>query len=419
MFLQSVALNRVQCLHFFRHVCLHLSVDYSEPFGLFLVNDAMSKYSEDNESIRGEALRNFLESVAFKPYMDARKPKRCLVLGGGAYGTAITKVLSRKGHHVCIVMLDSERECVEAVNTKHHNPYAFPDVPLHPRLVTATCISDIGRVMQGVEYIVMAVPVQYTFKYLRSIKDVIPHHVPIISVSKGIETSTLHFMSEIIPRALGRNQPSAFLGGPSFAKDMVNSLPTCVSVAAQDLALAQEIQLLFSSSIFRVFTTNDVMGVQVGSALKNVLAIACGVVSGLGYGPNTQTAIVTRGWADIRAISKSVGARESTMTGLAGIGDLMLTCFGGLSRNNRFGKVLATTGDVQAALEKAGGTVEGLPTSIAITELARKKNLRLPVLEAISAMLNGSLSPKSMISHIMTLPLSHEEAGLSVPFSKL
>lgn len=167
--------------------------------------------------------------------------------------------------------------------------------------------------------------------------------------------------------------------------------------------------MLFSSKTFRVFTTDDVMGVEVGSALKNVLAIATGMCKGLGFGPNTQMALVTRGWADIRHVARSLGGREETMTGLAGIGDVMLTCFGGMSRNAKFGERLAQTGSVKKALDEAGGTVEGYPTAGAIKKLALAKKLDLPVLGAISDMLAGNLPPQAMVMHIMTLPLGPEE----------
>lgn len=226
--------------------------------------------------------------------MDARNPKTCAVLGGGAYGTAVGQVLARKGHFVTICMLNSEQKYVDEINTSHRNTSCYPDKVLHPFRVKAVVENDMKQVLADADFILLAVPVQFVHGYLSKHKDIIPPETPIVCVSKGIDARTSRFMSEIIPDALGRDHPTAFLAGPSFAKEMMDESPTCVTVSSRSTKLARAVQVLFSSQIFRVFTTDDVWGVEIGSALKNVLAIACGVVKGLGYGPNTQMALVTR-----------------------------------------------------------------------------------------------------------------------------
>jgi len=199
------------------------------------------------------------------------------------------------------------------------------------------------------------------------------------------------------------------LSGPSFAKGIVQQDPTAVVVASTYPDLARSAQCLLSTPNFRVYTTRDIIGVEVGSALKNVLAIAAGISMGLGYGANTSTFLVTRGWAEIRQIAVAMGAQERTLAGLTGVGDLMLTCFGGLSRNAEFGKILAKTNDVQFALKNAGGVVEGFPTAKAARDLGKRRNLELPIISAIADTLDGKLSPTEMMGYIMTFTLGPED----------
>lgn len=390
---------------------------WTEAFGEYLTANAFHAITGDAErkTLSPTEVEALLDYMKYRPLMAAEHPKKCVVLGGGAYGTAIAQVLANKGHHVTIVMLDIEQSDVDAIMSTHRNPSCFPNKVLHPFLIKATAEGGMKAPLAEADFILLAVPVQFTFGYLSKHRELIPSQKPLICVSKGIDAKSVRFMSEIIPAALQRAQPCAFLAGPSFAKEMMEDAPTCVTVASVSRDLARAVQVLFSSKTFRVFTTDDVMGVEVGSALKNVLAIATGMCKGLGFGPNTQMALVTRGWADIRHVARSLGGREETMTGLAGIGDVMLTCFGGMSRNAKFGEKLALTGNVQKALDEAGGTVEGYPTAGAIKKLAIARKLDLPVLGAISDMLAGKLPPQAMVMHIMTLPLGPEERAQTQP----
>lgn len=409
-------LDREQIKQLFQHLCSRMGIGkmWTNEYGDYLTGEAFARYTGDAlaPKMSRELVMNVLNDFKMRPLLEARHPHKCVVLGGGAYGTAIATVLARKGHRVTIAMLNSEQEVVHSINKLHRNSSCFPDVPLHPFLVTACCEKDMPETLADADYIMLAIPVQFIKGYLSKHKDIIPPSTPIVCVSKGIDAKSGLFLSEIIPTVLPTT-PVAFLAGPSFAAEMMNQAPTCVTVACEDAQLVRSVQLLFSSPIFRVFTTDDVWGVEVGSALKNVLAIACGVLAGLGYGPNTKMAIVTRGWGDIRRLARGYGAREETMTGLAGIGDVMLTCFGGLSRNSRFGNLLSKTGNVEKAMEETNSTVEGYFTSFSIKKIARERKLRLPVLEAIQDMLEGKLTPQLLATHVMTLPLSPEEVGLA------
>jgi len=332
----------------------------------------------------------------------APEAKNIVVLGGGVFGTAMATVLARKAHKVKILLRREEQ--VKSINEKHIAD-CFPDIIL-PETITATTSAE--EALKGVDFIVHAVPVQPSFEYLRGLKSFISPTIPIICVSKGISCENLELMSGVIPKALERAQPTAFLAGPSFAKGIMDDHPTSVSVASEDIKLAEKVQRLFSSPTFRVFTTTDVIGVEIGAALKNVLAIVCGLIKGLGYGPNTQVAVVTRGWADIRCICAARGAKSETLSGLGGLGDLMLTCFGGLSRNAKFGEKLASGCTIKEAIEFVGQVVEGYPTAGAAKRLGQELHLELPVIYGIANCLEGKLPARDLVCYIMTLPLSHE-----------
>eukprot|EP01128_Nolandella_sp_AFSM9_P003632 TRINITY_DN1582_c0_g1_i1.p1 TRINITY_DN1582_c0_g1~~TRINITY_DN1582_c0_g1_i1.p1 ORF type:complete len:466 (+),score=107.58 TRINITY_DN1582_c0_g1_i1:41-1399(+) len=396
---------------FYERLSARIGVHWGEQFGNFLIARALQKFDPtESGQIAGPQLELFVKDLALLPRPVARHPKRVAVFGGGAFGVAMATVLARKGNRVKILMLPSEAQHVQAINETHHNTMAFPEHKLDNN-ISATI--DPKEALAGAEFVVHAIPVQFSEGFLAKLKDVIPPNLPIISISKGISTTSLEFMNEIIPRALGRDQPAAFVCGPSFARGILEGDPTAVTVASTNPLLARSCQTLLSSPTFRLYTSVDVVGVEVGSALKNVLAIASGVAKGLGYGANTQAMLVTRGWADIGKICVTLGARTETLSGLAGIGDLMLTCFGGESRNNKFGQHLGKTNNVEEAKAAAGGVVEGYYTATACRNLAIKLGLELPVISAIASMLDGSITPSDMISFVMTLPLGHEDGTLA------
>lgn len=297
-----------------------------------------------------------------------------------------------------------EIEAAESINKNHRNTLVFSDKIL-PDSVTATI--DPVEALNGVELIVLSIPVQFTYSYLSKLKNVIPKDIPIVCTSKGI-FKTAEFMNEIIPKALERQQPVIFMSGPSFAKGIMDGDPTSVTFASPDPSLSQRIQHIFSSPVFRAYTTTDIVSVEISGALKNVLAIGCGAAIGLNYGANTQATIVTRGWSDIRKIVLAKGGKPETLLGLSGIGDLMLTCFGGHSRNTRFGEYLAKGMTPDEACKAVGQTVEGLPTSRSTMLLANTLKVDVPVLRAISDMIEGKISARDMVIYIMTLPLGSE-----------
>jgi len=240
-------------------------------------------------------------------------PVRVTVMGGGNFGLALSTVVARKG--VPTTLLVRSKDVASHINENHRHPRYMSDVAL-PRTVRAT--TDKKSALSDATYIIHAVPVQYTRDFLETVKDDIPPNVPILSASKGIETSSLGFMADILKECLGDDRSYAFLSGPSFAREICEGVATAVVIASEDMLLAEDLAELMSGEDFRVFTSRDVIGVEVGGAVKNVIAIAAGMCEGLGLGTNAMSGLVTRGCGEMRRLGIYLGARPSTISGLSG-----------------------------------------------------------------------------------------------------
>lgn len=249
-----------------------------------------------------------LKSTSPPPY-----PVRVTVLGGGNFGLALASVVAKKG--VPTTLLVRSAEVASHINENHRHPTKMSDIAL-PRLVRAT--ADTKEALNDATYIIHAVPVQYTRSFLESVKHDIPPNVPVLSASKGIETSSLGFMADILKECLGEDRSYAFLSGPSFAREICEGVATAVVIASEDLLLADDLAELMSQDDFLVFTTKDVIGVEVGGAVKNVIAIAAGMCEGLGLGTNAMSGLVTRGCGEMRRLGIYLGGRPSTISGLSG-----------------------------------------------------------------------------------------------------
>lgn len=240
-------------------------------------------------------------------------PVRITVMGGGNFGLALATVAARNG--VPTTLLVRSEEDADVINTEHRHPRKMPEFTL-PAKIRAT--TDAKACLSDATYIIHAVPVQYSRKFLAKVNQYIPSHTPIISGSKGIETSSLGFMADILKESLGEERSYAFLSGPSFAQEICNGVATAVVVASEDIFLARDIAALMSDDAFRVFTSKDVVGVEIGGAVKNVIALAAGMCEGLGLGTNAMSGLVTRGCGEMRRLGKRFGARPSTVAGLSG-----------------------------------------------------------------------------------------------------
>ena len=253
------------------------------------------------------------------------------VFGGGSFGTAMAVVVARNKPSIAVSILVRSDADARSINDEHVNERYLPKHVL-PRNVTATTSPE--EALDGADYIVHAVPVQSSTEFLKPLSRLVPKTVPILSVSKGLELGTTRTMQEVIPRALGNaSQPVVCLSGPTFASEVMEELPTVIVAASKSLELAWEAQQLLACDTLRVNTSDDVIGVEMAGALKNVLAIAAGIVEGLELGHNAMAALVAQGCSEIRWICEKMGASNATISGPAGVGDIMLTCFVSLSRN--------------------------------------------------------------------------------------
>lgn len=336
-------------------------------------------------------------------------PVRVAVLGGGNFGLALSTVLGRNG--IPVTLLVRSTEVANCINTENRHPRYMKDIVL-PSAIRAT--TDPHHALSDATYIIHAVPVQFTRDFLTEVKDFIPNGTPVLSASKGIETSSLGFMADILKDCLGTDRGYAFLSGPSFAREICEGVATAVVVASEDMHLAADLADLMSSDNFRVFTTRDVMGVEVGGAVKNVIALAAGMCEGLGLGTNAMSGLVTRGCAEMRRLGLTLGAKPSTIAGLSGVGDTFGTCFGPLSRNRSFGFRLGKGESMQEILASTTEVAEGVDTSIALVKMIKKKckgyrlDLKYPILFGVANILEGKQTPLEGLEGLMNMPMRIE-----------
>jgi glycerol-3-phosphate dehydrogenase (NAD(P)+) len=327
------------------------------------------------------------------------------VIGAGSWGTTLAHHLAVKGHRVSLWAYESE--VAEEISSRHENSLYLKGYPLSPSLRAS---SDLAEVLQGAEVAVFVTPSHVARTVLRQALPLLRQGVPLVVASKGIETDSLKTMSEVFEEERPREISSilAFLSGPSFAREVVQGLPTAVSVASRSPETASFIQKLFSTDSFRVYTNPDVTGVELGGALKNVIAIAAGISDGLGLGHNARSALITRGLAEVIRLGVALGADERTFAGLSGIGDLVLTCTGDLSRNRTVGMKLGQGQTIKDILSQMRMVAEGVKTTLATIRLARKKGVELPIAEQIHSVLYEEKDPRLALHELMCRDLRSE-----------
>lgn len=332
------------------------------------------------------------------------------VIGAGAWGTAIAIVLGRKGsHRVCLWAY--EKEVRESICTRRTNDLFLPEAQI-PASVHPT--NQFDEALNGAQIVVSVMPSHHT---RRLFEQMAPHVTPdmlFVSATKGVENDSLLRMTEVIAEMLGKSVRVGALSGPSFAKEVARGDPTAITIASKDKDLAATVQREFSEPCFRVYTNDDVVGVELGGSLKNVIAIAAGVCDGLGLGYNTVAALITRGLAEITRLTVACGGRSETMAGLAGLGDLVLTCTGGLSRNRTVGVELGKGRKLDDIIAGMHGMVaEGVLTTNAAVGLARKYKVEMPITEQMYAILTQGKSPRDAIHELMTRRGTSETQALS------
>ncbi|WP_136162315.1 NAD(P)H-dependent glycerol-3-phosphate dehydrogenase [Sphingomonas flavalba] len=321
------------------------------------------------------------------------------VVGAGAWGTALAQVIASDGS--AVTLWAREPEVVEAVNRDHVNTLFLPGLPLAPT-IAATGVLDA---MAGHEALLIVSPAQH----LRAMLSRIPvGTTPLVLCSKGIEAGTMKLLSEVAaeehPAA-----PIAVLSGPTFAHEVAAGLPAAVTLACADQALGAELTARFARPAFRPYLSTDVVGAEIGGAVKNVLAIACGVVEGRGLGQNARAALISRGFAEMTRFGLARGARAETLAGLSGLGDLVLTCSSTSSRNFSLGKGLGEGKSAAALMADRHTVAEGAFTAPVLRAAARAVGVDMPVVDAVCALLDGSATIEAVVESLMTRPLRSEE----------
>ncbi len=328
---------------------------------------------------------------------------RVAVLGAGSWGTTLANLLAHKGDEVSLWAY--EPEVVEGVNRSRENAMFLPGVRLSERI---RAVGDVPEAVSGVEVIVSAPPSHAVRGVIRNLGGAVPPGTLVVSATKGIETDTLALMSEVFAECLPAVRFSV-LSGPSFAAEVCEGQPTAVVAAAGDKATAQATQRVFATPLFRVYSNLDVIGVELAGALKNVIAVAAGIAEGLGMGHNPRAALITRGLAEITRLGVAMGADPLTFAGLAGMGDLVLTTTGSLSRNRSLGVALAGGQTFEEYRATHRSVAEGANTSLAGAALGRRLGIELPIIEQVCAVLFQGRAPREAIAELMGRELKSEQ----------
>jgi glycerol-3-phosphate dehydrogenase (NAD(P)+) len=327
---------------------------------------------------------------------------RCAVVGAGAWGTALADLLARNDHDVRIWAF--ERDVVDSINNSHQNPRFLAGHRLDGRIRAET---EITAAVENAELVTLAAPSHVLRSVARSARPAVPRGIPVVVATKGIEAETLAMMTDVA----GEEIPDATvvaLSGPSFATEVASRQPTAVVVASRDAAAAQLAQLTFSSNDFRAYTHDDVTGVEIGGSLKNVMAVATGIADGLGLGFNARAALITRGLAEMMRLGTRLGAKAATLSGLAGLGDLVLTCTASLSRNRTVGVEVGKGIPLSKVLEGRETVAEGVVTTRSARALAAREEVQMPIVDAVHKVLFEGHSARDAIEDLMSRELRAE-----------
>jgi glycerol-3-phosphate dehydrogenase (NAD(P)+) len=327
---------------------------------------------------------------------------RCTVVGAGAWGTALADLLARNGHEVRLWAY--EPDVVESINSKHENLRFLRG---HALSSSVKALGDVQRAVEDAELVTLATPSHVLRRIIKSASASLPRSAPLVVATKGIEKQTLCLMTEVAEQEISGATVVA-ISGPSFAVEVVSCQPTAVVVASTSSDAAGIAQRAFSSPYFRSYTHSDVIGVELGGALKNVMAVATGIAEGLGLGFNARAALVTRGLAEMTRLGAALGAEPGTFAGLAGLGDLVLTCTGSLSRNRAVGVELGKGRKLEDVLKDRETVAEGVVTAQSARELAAREGVEMPIVDTVNRVLFEGQSARSAIAALMTRELRAE-----------
>lgn len=322
--------------------------------------------------------------------------ERIGVIGAGSWGTALANLLAKQGHEV--VMWSFEPDVAEAINTRHENPRYLREIPLSENL---RATSDLHAAVDGAGMLLSVSPAQHVRGVMADAATAMRKDALVVSASKGIEQERLSTMAQVLAQVLPSTATTAYLSGPSFALEVAKEMPTAVTIASHEEHVALRAQDLFQTPYFRTYTSDDVVGVELGGALKNVIAVAAGMVVGLELGHNTMAALITRGLAEITRLAVELGANPLTLSGLAGMGDLILTCTGGLSRNRHVGAELGKGRTLEEVLAEMTMVAEGVATTRAANALAERTGIEMPIVSEVHAVLFENKPAREALEALM------------------
>ncbi len=327
------------------------------------------------------------------------------VAGAGSWGTALAQLLAAKGYEISLWVF--EEEVCEQIEKERENKVFLPGIELSKNLFPS---NDLSAVVSGKDLILIVVPSHTMRETTKKMAGKIADDTIIVTASKGIENETLLTMDGVIGQTLPEvsRENFAVLSGPSFAREVATFVPTVVTVASKEIATAQFVQQVFATPSFRVYASDDVIGAELGGSVKNVIAIAAGIIDGLGLGLNTRAALITRGLAEMRRLGLEMGANPRTFTGPAGMGDLVLTCTGDVSRNHTVGKKIGQGKTVKEILSDMRMVAEGVKSAKSIYNLSKTLDVEMPICHEVYKIIYNDASPKECLHRLMTRDLRHE-----------
>ena len=326
------------------------------------------------------------------------------VVGGGAWGTALAQTVRQSGRTVLLWAL--EKETVAAINSSHENTLFLSGVDLDPEI---EAVGSFER-FASCDAVLLVAPVQHSRLVMEQMRPHLPAGIPVVICSKGLEQSSGKLMSEVVQEVLPEAMV-AVLSGPSFAIETAQGLPTAVTLACSDEAIGEALAKALGHRALRPYWSDDVTGAQIGGALKNVLAIAAGVVAGKGLGKNAHAALVTRGFAEMVRFGTAMGGRFETLAGLSGLGDLLLTCGSPTSRNMSLGKALGEGRPLDEILAERNSVSEGVYTASAVVQLAQEKGFEMPICAAVADVVSGSCNVDDAVERLLSRPFRSESVG--------
>ena len=318
------------------------------------------------------------------------------VLGAGSWGTALAAVLARHGHPT--VLWGRDAEVIEAIDRRHENPRYLPGIAL-PDTLRAT--TGLESALSGADLVLVAVPSHAFAETLRLLAPLRPAGAGVAWATKGFEPGSGRFLHEVAAGILGESVPLAVVTGPSFAKEVAQAMPTALTVHSDDAGFSRQVADALHGPAFRAYTGDDIRGAELGGAMKNVLAVATGVSDGMGLGLNARAGLITRGLNEMLRVNQALGGRPETLMGLAGLGDLVLTCTGDLSRNRRLGLALGQGQSIGDAVRAIGQVVESIQTADEVMRLAQRHGIDLPIAENVRDVLHGAITPAEGLQRLM------------------